>query len=82
MKEARREVIEDLMDVHNAFEVLKKIERKDIKIKEIDTNVPSPFALNLILQGYSDILKMEDRQDFLKRMHQMVKAKIALKKSF
>jgi ATP-dependent helicase Lhr and Lhr-like helicase len=80
LKEARREVIEDLMDVHNAFEVLKKIERKDIKIKEIFTNVPSPFALNLILQGYSDILKMEDRQDFLKRMHQMVKAKIGLKK--
>jgi len=80
LKEAKREVIEDLMDVHNAFNVLKEIERKNIKIKEIDTNVPSPFAFNLILQGYSDILKMEDKQDFLKRMHQMVKAKIALKK--
>jgi hypothetical protein len=30
------------------------------------------------LQGYSDILRMEDRQEFLKRMHMMVKAKIAI----
>ncbi|MAG78556.1 ATP-dependent helicase [archaeon] len=82
LKEARREVIEDLMDVHNAYEILKKIESKDIKIKEVVTNIPSPFALNLVLQGYSDILKMEDKQDFLKRMHQMVKAKIALKQHF
>ncbi|MFH1972969.1 MAG: ATP-dependent helicase [archaeon] len=81
LKEARREVVEDLMDVHNALNVLEGIEKKDIKIKEITTNVPSPFATNLVLQGYSDILKMEDRQEFLKRVHQMVKAKIALKQN-
>ena len=61
-------------------ELLANRDKVSLKIKEIVTNVPSPFALNLILQGYSDILKMEDRQDFLKRMHQMVKAKIGLKK--
>jgi len=32
--------------------------------------LPSPFALNLILQGYADLLKIEDKIAFLKRMHQ------------
>jgi len=32
------------------------------------------------LMGYADIMKMEDRMEFLKRMHDMVNAKISLKK--
>ena len=67
------------MDYDSALEVLKEIEDKRIKIEEIQTFIPSPFALNLVMQGFSDILKMEDKQQFLQRMHQMVKAKIALK---
>ena len=55
-------------------------EKKKIKIDEIFTKIPSPFAFNLVLQGYTDVLKMEDRLEFLRRMHQMVKAKISLKK--
>ena len=39
----------------------------------------SPFAFNLIMHGYTDILKIEDKIDFLHRMHQNVLAKIALK---
>ena len=39
----------------------------------------SPFAFNLIAQGHYDIMKMEDKAEFLKRMHQMVLAKVALK---
>jgi hypothetical protein len=31
------------------------------------------------MQGYSDIMKMEDKAEFLKRMHQMVLAKVSLK---
>jgi len=42
--------------------------------------IPSPFSFNLILESYSDILKMEDRHEFLKRMHNMIKAKISLQK--
>ena len=80
LRETRREILEDLMDFDGALEVLKGIEKKDIKVEEIQTFIPSPFALNLIMQGYSDILKMEDRQKFLQRMHIMVQAKIALKK--
>ena len=78
LKEARREVLEDLMDIENAKIVVKDIEDGVIKIKEIHTSVPTPFAFNLVLQGYLDILKIEDKVEFLKRMHSMVKAKIAL----
>lgn len=81
LKEARREVLEDLMDVRNAKLVIDQINDGKIKVEEITTTVPSPFAFNLIIQGYTDVLKMEDRMEFLKRMHQMVMAKIALKKN-
>ncbi len=76
LKEARREVLEDLMDLKNAQKILKDIENGKIKIKQISTSVPSPFAFNLVLQGYTDIMKVEDRIEFIKRMHQYVLAKI------
>ena len=40
------------------------IEKKLIKIEEITTTIPSPFAFNLIAQGISDILKIEERVEF------------------
>ena len=70
LQEARREVLEDLMDIENARLVLDWINEGKIKIEKINTNLPSPFALNLILQGYADLLKIEDKIAFLKRMHQ------------
>ena len=76
LKEARREVLEDLMDVENAANVIKGIEEKKIEIKQISTNIPSSFAFNIVLQGYTDIFKIEDKMEFLKRMHDMVLAKI------
>ena len=79
LKEARREVLEDQMDIDNAARVIKAIEDKQIKLKMAYTDIPSPFAFNLIMQGYSDIMKMEDKAEFLKRMHQMVLAKVSLK---
>ncbi|MBW2982540.1 ATP-dependent helicase [Candidatus Woesearchaeota archaeon] len=80
LKEARREVLEDLMDIESTKKIIKGIENKTIKLEEIHTDMPSPFAFNLVVQGYTDILKMEDRIEFLKRMHQNVLAKISLKK--
>ena len=79
LKEARREVLEDQMDIDNAKLIFEKIEKGDIKIKEIETDIPSPFAFKISLQGVMDIVKMEDRMQFLQRMHQMVMVKIALK---
>ncbi|MFO7872183.1 MAG: ATP-dependent helicase [Candidatus Undinarchaeales archaeon] len=76
LKEARREVLEDLMDVKNAEKVLKKLEKEKIEVKIIATDVPSPFALNLIARGYMDILKMEDRLEFVRRLHKTILERI------
>lgn len=76
LKEARREVLEDLMDTENASKVIEGIEKKMILLKEIHTSLPSPFAFNLILQGYTDIMKIEDKVEFVRRMHEQVMAKI------
>ncbi|MBU1004513.1 MAG: ATP-dependent helicase [Nanoarchaeota archaeon] len=80
LKEARREVLEDLMDIENAQKVIKNIEDKKIKIDEIHTPMPSPFALNLITQGRTDIMKIEDKMEFLRRVHNNIIAKIGSKK--
>lgn len=71
MREARREVLEDLMDVKSAEKVLKWIENGRVKIKKINIPIVSPFGIGLMMQGRSDLIKMEDKASFLKRMHQL-----------
>lgn len=71
LREARREVFEDLMDVNNAIKVLQWIEKGEIKIKKVNVPIVSPFGLLITLQGRSDLIKMEDRASFLKRMHEL-----------
>ena len=68
------------MDIENAAKVIEGIEKKMILIKEVHTNLPSPFAFNLILQGFSDLMKIEDKVEFIRRMHEQVKAKIMASK--
>ena len=80
LKEARREVLEDLMDIENAAKVIEGIEQKKILVKEINTNLPSPFAFNLILQGFTDVMKIEDKVEFIRRMHEQIMAKIKIEK--
>lgn len=72
LKEARREVIEDFMDVKNSKRVLDMIESGQLEIKQINTNIPSPFAFNLVAQCYLDVLKYEERIEFIRRMHQAI----------
>jgi ATP-dependent Lhr-like helicase len=79
LKEARREVLEDLMDIEHAKLVLEWIKNKEISIEKINSQLPSPFAFNLILQGHVDLLKIEDRIKFLKRMHKEVMKEIGEK---
>ena len=71
LREARREVLEDLMDMDKAKFILRQIDEKKIKIKIVETPLPSPFALQLILQGHSDLIRIEDKQAFLRRMHEL-----------
>jgi ATP-dependent Lhr-like helicase len=79
LKEARREVLEDLMDIEKTKMVLGWIKGGSVKIERIETKLPSPFATNLVIQGYNDLLKMEDRIEFLKRMHREIAKEIDLK---
>jgi ATP-dependent helicase Lhr and Lhr-like helicase len=72
LREARREVMEDFMDVKNARKVLELIEKGTMDVKQINTRIPTPFAFNLVAQGYLDVLKYEDRIEFIRRMHQAV----------
>ncbi len=71
MREARREFLNDLMDINNAENILKKIERKEINFEIVRTPLVSPFGLNLLTQSHSDFIKVEDRVNFLKRMHEL-----------
>jgi len=70
LKEARREVMEDLMDIENAKNVVGDIQKGKIKVKNISTDIPTPFAMNLITRGYMDIVKFEDKREFIRRMHE------------
>jgi len=45
----------------------------------ISTDIPSSFAFNLISWGFMDVLSVEERDEFIRRMHEAVLAKIALK---
>ncbi|MEK6983733.1 MAG: ATP-dependent helicase [Nanoarchaeota archaeon] len=79
LKEARREVLEDLMDIENAAKVIEGIQKKMILVKEINTSMPSPFAFNLVLQGFTDLMKIEDKVEFVRRMHEQIMAKIKIR---
>ncbi len=71
LREARREVLEDLMDIQNAKLVLSWIKEGRVKLRIRDVDVPSPFALGILLEGQSDLIKIEDKQAFLRRMHEL-----------
>lgn len=79
LKEARREVLDDVMDYEHAQFIIDKVTDKSISLEEVSTTIPSPFAFSLIVAGYSDVIKVEDKQEFLRRMHELVMAKIKLK---
>lgn len=76
IREARRECLEDLMDITNTKRILLGIENADIALTHIDTKIPSPFGLNLALQGHLDVMRIEDKYEFLRRMHEQILAKI------
>ena len=80
LKEARREVLEDLMDIENTRKILKMIEEGKIKVEEVHNVLPSPFSFNLVMQGHMDLMRIEDKVEFLKNIHKMVLAKISAKK--
>ncbi|MBU1940038.1 ATP-dependent helicase, partial [Candidatus Micrarchaeota archaeon] len=76
LKEARREVMEDLMDIRHAEMVIEAIEKGLLKVEKVQTPLPSPFALGIFMAGRADIMKMEDRLEFVRRMHAEVMKRI------
>ena len=79
LNEARREALEDYMDVENALKVISWINSGEMEIKVINTVIPSPFAFNLVSQGYLDVLNQNDKAEFTKRMHLAILEKIKSK---
>ncbi|MFB6181157.1 MAG: hypothetical protein ABEJ93_04735, partial [Candidatus Nanohalobium sp.] len=54
-------------------EVVEGLEKGEISYETIDSKgIPSPFSHNLLLQGSSDVVKMEDRKERLKQLHEKV----------
>jgi len=76
LREARREVLEDLMDLEKARQVLTWIEEGRVKVETLHKELPSPFALNLVMQGIADLMKIEDKIAFLQRMHAAIMERI------
>lgn len=72
LKEAEREVLEDLMDIQHAKEILTQLGQGMIGVKIIPLETYSPFSFNIAAQGHYDVIKMEDRLSFIKRMHEKV----------
>ena len=73
IKETFREILEDYMDIENAKKVLKWIHEGSLNVVVIEVDyVPSPFSHNMIAQGYSDVVLMEDRKKLLQKLHSLV----------
>ena len=66
------------MDIRHAKEVLRRIERGDIKVVVLPENdVPSPFSHNIVLLGLSDVVLMEDKRLVLERLHEIIMTRIS-----
>ncbi len=77
MTETYEEILTDVMDLEHATEILSSIESGARAIEYLPfTNVPSPFAHNVILVGVSDIVLMEDRSMLLRELHRKVLARV------
>jgi ATP-dependent Lhr-like helicase len=73
IKETYNEILHAVMDLDHAREVLQAIEAGRIRVKETDfSGLPSPFAHNVVLQGVSDLVLMEDRSALLRELHRKV----------
>jgi ATP-dependent Lhr-like helicase len=75
LKEAKREVMEDVMDINNTRKIVELIKDEKIKVKYALTELPSPFSLNLISQSHQDFIKIESKIEFLKRVYKALREK-------
>ncbi len=76
IKETYREIMEDAMDIKHTLEVIEGLRDDDITYEMRDTDIPSPFSHNLLLQNSTDVVKMEDRKQRLEELHEKVMERI------
>ncbi len=62
----------DILDIEKAKEVIGWLKEGRVKVETIETEVPSPFAHNLIVLGEADVILMEDRKRRLLELHEAV----------
>jgi ATP-dependent Lhr-like helicase len=73
ISETYSEILEEVMDLEHAREVLAGIERGERAVEYTPfSSVPSPFAHNIVLIGVSDIVLMEDKSLLLRNLHRRV----------
>ncbi|HDN90840.1 MAG TPA: ATP-dependent helicase, partial [Candidatus Aenigmarchaeota archaeon] len=76
IKETYREILEDVMDLENALKVINWFKEKKLKWKFIRTDVPSPFAHNLIVLGEADVIFMKERKERLLELYEEVQKRL------
>ncbi|MBS3781452.1 MAG: ATP-dependent helicase [Candidatus Thermoplasmatota archaeon] len=76
VKETYREIIEDYMDIENASNIIEMLGKEEMSYEVVETDVPSPFAHNLVIQSRGDVLKLEDKKKRLQNLHEKVMEKV------
>ena len=76
IKETYREIMQDAMDLKHAKEVIEGLDTGEIAVSTYESDIPSPFSHNLLLQGSTDVVKMEDKKERLQNLHSQVMERI------
>ncbi len=76
IKEAYREIFNDVMDLPRAENIVSMIKKGEMKYKVIETPFPSPFAHSMITFGHADVVLMKERQKYLQSLHKLVLERI------
>ena len=77
IKETYREIMDDVMDLPRAKEILKKLKDGEIAYEIIETQVPSPFSHVMVTFGEADVVMMKDRRKHLRELHKHVMRQIS-----
>lgn len=77
IQETYREILDDILDIERAKLVLDWLRDGKVKVETIATEIPSPFAHNLIVLGEADVILMEDRKKRLLELHDAIMRRIA-----
>ncbi|VVB98348.1 ATP-dependent DNA helicase Hel308 [uncultured archaeon] len=68
LREAYAEIMRDAMHVDEALDYIEKLRKRRLVIEA--PPVPSPFAFNLVALGSKDVVVVEDRREFIRKMHE------------